>query len=259
MTEVIALGDLTMIGTFACALLLSFAAVEAGYRLARRRHRLAQLEEEAPVGAMVGATLGLLAFVLGLTFSQAMDAFHARKLALVDEVNAIQSTYLLADLAPPPQRAEIRELLRAYANERLQWTAGDSIPATDSASALLGRLWVQVAAVGRAEPGNVDTLIGAATQLFELRQQRILVRERSRIPAFFWAVLTLLSGLTLAAMGYHAGVAGTRRSPVTVAVTVGYAVLIMLIVDLDQPGRGFVNVSQQPMVDLRDRLNADRP
>jgi len=256
-TEAIALGDLTMIGAFGLALLLSFVAVEAGYRLARRRHRQARLEEEAPVGAMVGATLGLLAFVLGLTFSQAMDAFHARKVALLEEVNAIQSAYRLADLAPPPQRAEIRQVLRAYADERVRWTAGDSDSA--STAVLLARLWEQVAAAGKAEPGNVDTLLDAARRIFELRQERILVRERSHIPTFFWTVLTVLSVLTLAAMGYHGGVAGTRRSPVTVAVTVGYAVLIMLIVDLDQPGRGFVNVSQQPMVDLRDRLNAARP
>jgi hypothetical protein len=40
-----------------------FAAVEAGYRVGRHRHR-AGVEHEAPVGTIVGAALALLAFVL---------------------------------------------------------------------------------------------------------------------------------------------------------------------------------------------------
>jgi hypothetical protein len=49
--------------------------------------------KEAPVGAMVGSHLGLLAFLLAFTFGMAADAFQ-RKLALVDEANAIRTTYL---------------------------------------------------------------------------------------------------------------------------------------------------------------------
>jgi len=32
----------------------------------------------------------------------------------------------------------------------------------------------------------------------------------------------------------------------------------MVIADLDRPGKGFINVSQQPMVDLRTRLDSSR-
>ena len=42
--------------------------------------------------------IGLLAFLLAFTFGLAADSFHARKVALLEEVKAIRSTYLLADV-----------------------------------------------------------------------------------------------------------------------------------------------------------------
>lgn len=64
----------------------------------------------------------------------------------------------------------------------------------------------------------------------------------------------LRAGLTLSAMGYHGGVAGTKRSPVTVAAAVTFTLVIVLIADLDRPGEGWVNVSQEPMLELRSAL-----
>jgi hypothetical protein len=56
-------------------------------------------------------------------------------------------------------------------------------------------------------------------------------------------------------MGYHSGVAGTKRSPVTVSVAVTFTLVIVLIADLDRPGEGWVNVSQEPMLELRSAMN----
>ena len=75
-------------------------------------------EGQAPVGAMVGATLGLLAFLLAITFGIALDAYQARKVALLEETNAIRMSYLLTGTIPDAHRAEIRSVLREYVDER---------------------------------------------------------------------------------------------------------------------------------------------
>jgi len=77
-------GEFPVWGIFVGTLLLVFASIELGFRWASSRQRNRELEKEAPVGAMVGATLGLLAFLLAFTFGIAADAFHARKIALVE-------------------------------------------------------------------------------------------------------------------------------------------------------------------------------
>ena len=71
-------------------------AVEIGYQLGRYRRRRSEEEKEAPVGAIVGATLGLLAFMLAFTFSLAASRFDARRMVVLDESNAIGTTFLRA-------------------------------------------------------------------------------------------------------------------------------------------------------------------
>jgi len=246
-------------GVFLVTMLLVLLSVEGGYRWARHKQQRAEQEKEAPVGAMVGATLGLLAFLLAFTFGMAADHFHARKVALVDEANAIRTTYLLAGVIPEPYRTEVRKVLPDYVEERLRWAGVEQGQAGRSAKALLGQLWAQAAAVGAQNPGGVDVFLSSVNRVIELRQERLMVRERSRIPGPFWAVLFLVSILALAAMGYHGGVAGTARSPVMLAVAIAFSAVIMLIADLDRPGEGFINVSQQAMIDLRDALTDSKP
>ena len=54
-------------GLFIAILGVVLISVECGYRLGRFRLSRREQEKEAPVGTMVGATLGLLAFILAFT------------------------------------------------------------------------------------------------------------------------------------------------------------------------------------------------
>jgi hypothetical protein len=253
------LADLPLWGIFVGTLLLVLASVEVGYRLARQRQKVHELEKEAPVGAMVGATLGLLAFLLAFTFGIAADAFHARKEALVKEASAIRITYLLSDVIPQAYRAEIRTVLREYVDERLRWADGQPDQRSNAARDLLDRLWNAAAAVGLQGPGQADVFLGYVGQIMELHDERVMVRERSRVPGTYWVVLYLLAVLALAAMGYHVGIAGTNRSPALLAVAIAFSAVILVIADLDRPGQGLINVSQEPMLELRATLAKSKP
>ena len=106
-------------GLFLVIVVLVLAAIEGGYRLGSYRHRRSDREKDAPVGAMVGATLGLLAFMLAFTFGMAASRFDTRKQLVLDEANAIGTTYLRAAMLPE-RRDEIRALLRSYVDARLE-------------------------------------------------------------------------------------------------------------------------------------------
>jgi hypothetical protein len=250
---------------FVATLVLVQVSVEIGYRRARFKQRRAERgeeqEKEAPVGAMVGATLGLLAFLLAITFGIAADGFHDRKVALLEEASAVQGTYLRAELIVEPQRSEIRKILREYVDARLQWAGVERFRAAHTSEQLLEQLGKQVAAAAKMnEPTDVFAqLVDSANDVIKVHDLRTLVRERSRIPGGFWAVLYIIAILSLAAMGYHSGVAGTARSPVTVAVAITFSLVIGLIVDIDRPGEGWINVNQEAMLDLQHRLAKSVP
>lgn len=245
-------------GVFIATLLIVLLSVEGGYQWARHKHR-SEVEKEAPVGAMVGAILGLLAFILAFTFGMAANRYHDRKLALLDEANAIRATYWQAGMIPEPHRSEIRQILRKYIEERLQWAEGKQTNIDDMKNESLNKLETQVSLVGAGNPGGVDVFLGSVSTVVDLHAKRIMVRERSQIPTTFWIALYVIAVLSLASMGYHCGVAGTNRSPVSVAVAIAFSIVIMLISDLDRPGQGFINVSQQAMIDVRTWVNAQKP
>ena len=74
--------------------------MEGGFRFGRWRKSLAPDERDQPAGAMVASILGLVALVLGFTFSLAAARFDARRVAVLDEANAIGTTYLHTSFCP---------------------------------------------------------------------------------------------------------------------------------------------------------------
>ena len=90
---------------FLIVLVLGMLSVEVGYRLGKSRHVRSPDEKDAPVAAMVASILGLLAFMLAFTFSLAFSRFDNRREAVVEEANAIGTTWLRAQLLPEPYRS----------------------------------------------------------------------------------------------------------------------------------------------------------
>ena len=241
---------------FTSTVALVLLCVEGGYRWARVRKRREREEKEfeAPVGAMVGATLGLLAFLLAFTFGMAAEHFQSRKQAVLAEANAIRATYYLAGSFQETRRNDTRALLRQYVKERLRWAQTGRAESRRAATALLDSLWSHANAVAATSAGNVDVFLDTMTRLTDLNEERVMVRERGRIPTGIWVALYLVACLSLGAMGYHGGVAGTTRSPVMLAVALTFSLVIILIADIDRPGVGWINVSQEAIEDVRDAI-----
>jgi hypothetical protein len=66
---------------------------ECGFRTGRLLGRHAQKESDTTVGAVVGAELGLLAFLLAISFGIGASRFDVRRQMVLDEANAIGTTF----------------------------------------------------------------------------------------------------------------------------------------------------------------------
>ena len=156
---------------FLVILMVVLLSIEAGHRYGARKRKLLNGKQVAPVSSMIGATLGLLAFILAFTFGMAASRFDARKALTLDEANAIETTYLRAGLMPEPQRTDIRNLLREY----------------------------------------------------------------------------------------QTGLEGARRTIVVLAVVFAFTVVMFVIADLDHSQMGFLQISQQPMIEVQASINKTAP
>jgi hypothetical protein len=244
-------------GLFLTTVVLVLAAIEGGYRFGSYRHRQRDHEQEAPVGAMVGATLGLLAFMLAFTFGMAASRFDTRKQLVLDEANAIGTTYLRTAMLPD-KREEVRTLLRSYVDSRLNAVRTGRVTEEILASEdLQGQLWTAATAIGLQHPDSivVGLFVQSLNEVIDLHAKRVTAALRNRIPAAIWAALLIIALLSLASMGYHAGLVGTIRSLAIIVVAISFSAVIALIADLDRPQEGTLTVSQQALVDLRQSMN----
>src|ERR1051325_5800976 len=156
---------------------LALLSVELGYRLARYRVQHDQLEKESPLGGMVGATLGLLAFMLAFTFGLAGSRFEDRRQVLLSEANAIGTTYLRAAMLPEPMRTETQNLLREYVDIRLEAVQqpGKLQQALSRSEALHNQLWSLAVAATEKERSPITGLyVESLNEVIDLHATRIV-------------------------------------------------------------------------------------
>lgn len=251
-----ALDLLPLPAAFLAIVVLVLLSIEGGFRLGLYRRKRSEKEKDAPVGAMVGSTLGLLAFMLAFTFGMAASRFDARKTLVLDEANAIGTTYLRAAMLPEGGN-EVRDLLRQYVDQRVAAVkSGNAVIALKESEALQGKLWALAVAAGQQHPNSivVGLFVESLNNVIDLHAKRVTAGLRNRIPGTIWAGLFVIAALSLGAMGYHSGLAGPTRSLAVVAVAFAFSAVIALVVDLDRPQEGALIVSQQPLIDVRQSM-----
>ena len=243
---------------FVVILVIVLLSVEFGYRLGKYRRSRREEEKEAPLGTMVAATLGLLAFILAFTFGLAAARFDARRQVLLDEANAIGTTYLRAGMLPE-RAGQIRGLLQEYVSVRLDAVrSGKIAEGIRRSEDIQQKVWTEAETVGNKNPNSivVGLFVQSLNEMIDLHAKRVQAGVRSRIPGAIWLGLFAVASLSLATMGYHAGLSGTRRSLAIVAVAFTFSVVIELIADLDRPHEGVLRVSQQALLDVQRSMNS---
>ncbi|MEY4667555.1 MAG: hypothetical protein RL518_254 [Pseudomonadota bacterium] len=233
-------------------------SVECGFRFGARRRRRTQQEKDAPVGAVVGATLALLGFMLAITFGIAVSRFDFRRQTFLAEVNVVSSAYMYADLLPTKERDEIRALLREYVDVRLiAVESGKLREGIAQSEKLHSELWSVTLRASEQSQNFLAVGIFAQTlnSVFDAHAKRIFATADSRIPVLIWVVLYLVAMVGMAELGYQAALAGSTRSPATIGLITAFAAVLFLVADLDRPQGGFLIVSQQAMKNLRRTMD----
>ena len=230
-----------------------------GFRAARRGRARADEGERSETSTLQGGMLALLGLLLGFTFAAASQRFDARKQLVLDEANAIGTAYLRATAVPGGE--EVAELLRRYVDVRLEGAASrnpeDFRRAVGESERLHDAMWSRVAALARANPDPLRTLLlVAVNEVIDLHEKR-LTAMRNHVPTIILVLLLVVSVLTMASLGHAAGASGGRSGMLSTALTFAMlvTVVIMVVVDLDRPERGLIRVSQQSLQTLRDGLH----
>jgi hypothetical protein len=241
-------------GLAAIALAIIFPlAVEAGFRLERllARRRAGALQVEG-AGYTVSAVIGLLGLLIGFTFALASERFDTRRNLVVDEANAVSTTWLRQQMLEDPWRGRLVILMRDYVSVRQQFGAGDLDPRSLGrldvrTAALQERIWQETTAALHTPSGAPLTvpLTQTTNQMFDLAASRQAANE-ARVPLEVILMLVVFATVAAMVMGYVLAMSGNRFTLVSTGVFVMAALAIAMILDLDGPGRGGIRIPQGP-------------
>ncbi|MCB1786898.1 MAG: hypothetical protein H6955_19010 [Chromatiaceae bacterium] len=241
---------------FAVVTLMMLAFFELGFRVNRFARSDTDEAASSSLGPMVGGLLGMLGFVLAFTFSMAASQHQARKQGVIDDANTIGTAFLRADLLHEASSATVRNLLREYVKIRVEVVeGGDMATALARTAELQRQLWHEVVAVARATPDtNSALMVQAMNDVIDMHEKRLDAALRNRIPNSVWIALSAITLLTMATLGIQAGLSGKRRMAAVVPLTVAFAVLVTLVIDLNRPQQGLIKVSQASMIGLQQSM-----
>jgi hypothetical protein len=247
------LDTLSLTGSALAILAALLAGATVGYRghvwLRKRRGETAIESHDH----LLSAVLGLLALLLGFTFSLALNRYETRRDLVVQEANALGTTWLRAQLLEEPNRTAMQGLLRAYLDDRLVWSEADSAPeALARTNALQQKLWTVTGQVIRSDPNPQlsRALMDAMNQSFDLASARSAARS-AHVPDRVLGVLLLYAVLSAAMLGYTSAAKGKPQRIATVSVLMLLTMALVMILDIDRPRSGAIQVSQQPLEQLK--------
>jgi hypothetical protein len=250
---------ISLVGLFIGTALVILLAFEGGLRFGRWRAKQPDPEPQLPARMIISSVLSLLAFILGFTFALSASHFDSRAQSLNDEVIALATAYRRAGLLPDPECAKIRDLLREYVDLRLQAPRSADI---NNVIARLRRLqeqiWSHAISAETKHTGlpPPTLLLQSLNEALDLNAERLLTNMQARIPFRIWCLFYGIAIVSIAAAGYHSGLAGNRRrSYAAFAYALVFAAVIVMIADADIPQFGHFEVSYQPLMDLRTRLS----
>lgn len=219
------------------------------------------LDVDNNVSTITNSSLALLALFLGFTFSSALDHFEKNREAVTNEATALTTAYQIIKLQPQEYRDTLVGQLNTYIDVRLGVAALPNDPQSiralqQDSQRQQEQMWRTVSILAAHQPDTplLPPLIDALNSLVTAEK----IRTDSLINGvpnglFMPVALFLLFNGVL--MGVSLGEGARRHTVLSWGLYFLVALAVGIIVDLDRPLKGYINVDQQAMMILKDSLH----
>lgn len=222
------------------------------------RHRSDTLRE--PFAVLHSALLGMVGLILAFGLALAMGRYETRRAAMVQETNAIGTTYLRAETLSEPMRTSSLDLLKDYTDTSI--ALSNSVPGSaDADAAVATGQQIQRELWGLAD----DALDGAPTasaprlyveslnEMIDMQTVRVAALG-NRVPTPILAVEVFGAAIALGLLAFYLSMIARGVYAVVLAAAL-VSLLVLVTFDLDRPTRGLIKVPATPLVELRASMD----
>lgn len=243
--------------TFAVTLGVLWLAVEAGAWLARRTGPRRKFER-GYLGQVTGASITILALIIGFSFSAALERYNQRKNFEQDEASAISSEYSLAAFLPQADAAQVRALLSEYIQLRIAFFEEDDRTERAAIRAqrlkVEGGLWPILERNAVTSPTPIMREVIAGLNAVTSRSSYSQAAALDRIPDGTWTLMAMLALICCLLMGYDTP--GRQPLALRLVLPLIVAMAFFMISSLDAQRRGVIRVNPENLLRLQLELKA---
>ena len=205
-----------------------------------------------------GPVLSLLSLLLAFTVSTSIAKQNQRQQLVVADSNAIRDFYTHAGMLNEPAKSNLRELIREYTKLRIGLSKLLDEPSFEDAKRRSDQIQAQMNDLVAEVVKNGTPLGASLTNAFDGmadRGEARLAAGRDRLPTN--VVLLLISAALVATMlvGVEEGVSGKTHMLGAAGFILLVSFTVYVTLDLNQPERGGITVSQEPI----ERLLSSMP
>ena len=222
----------------------------------RRRAGAPKNDERTDAALLLSATLTLLYFIIGFSFSMAISRYDLRKNCEFAEATAIGTEYTRADLLPPADTAKLQNLLRKYLEQRVLFYTTRSAAVASEINAETVRLqtdlWASIRIALPAVPPPLMGLLASGMNDVINSQRGTQAAWLNRIPIAAWVLMIAIATGCCWVIGYRA-----RKTDwfAFMIVPLSASVSFFLIADLDSPRGGAIRVLPYNLTSLLQSLS----
>ena len=205
------------------------------------------------------ASVALMGLLLAFGFGMSISKHDQRRMAVVADSNAIGDFYTCATLLKEPTRTQLQGVIREYAELRLglaqrqidNTELENALPRMQQAHRQMTELVAQALSDGTPIAVSLTNTLNEVTSKHAAR----LAAVRDRLPASVVMLLVVAAIVTTMLIGREQGIAGSSEVAGTLCFILLVSLAIYVTLDLNQPERGLIRVSQEPI----ERLLSSMP
>ena len=230
---------------------------EIGFQAGRIIQARTDDEIKSLTGSIQVSILGLLALLLSFTFSMSMQRYDNRSMALIDEANTIGTAILRVQLLPEHFHKEAHDMLHEYVELRIAIGKIDLTRRDErnkfnqQISDLQNKLWTLAIQATNEDPRPVTTgaFVKSLNDVIDSQGRRNALLQM-HVPEIVLILLFIVFASSGGTLGYSNGLTGKRIVAPIVLVSLLITLIVFIIIDLDRPKRGLIQVNQDAMAEI---------
>jgi hypothetical protein len=197
------------------------------------------------------AGVAIMGLLLAFAFGASISKYDQRRMAVVEDSNAISDFYTCAGLLKEPIRTELQSVIQQYAQLRLDRTRAPMNDAVIESMLIkfdrMHRQMSELLGQALADGTPIAVPLTNALNTVSSNQASGLAAIRDRLPTSILILLFTSAIVTALLIGREQGSTENREVAGVLCFILLVSVAVYVTLDLNLPGRGLIRASQEPI------------